>query len=206
MGLLGEPHPRCGALHTYGQHRASHLHTSHRGDLRASHRDDPSLRGDLANHHGVRGVHRVVHTSLRGEHLRGERLRGHHEHGNLHERGVKSMAQGCGHILERVPVHGMGWLDEESGTSSQEPIRSVGHSAQSDQPSVRPFLQVGDQLASQFQALSSRQVAEGQQTQGRMACEELDDVYRDVPRSVGHIHIHDPNHGHNVLNGTARDL
>ena len=206
MGHLGEPHPRCGALHTYGQLRASHLRTSHRGGHHASHRDDPSLHGDLPNRHGVRGVHRVVHTSLRGEHLHGEQLRDHHEHGNLHERGVKSMAQGCGHILERVPVHGMGWLDEENGTSSLVPIRSVGHSAQSDQPSVLPFLRVGDQLASQFQALSFRQVAEGQQTLGQMACEELDDVYRDVLRSVGHIHTHGPNHDRNVLNGTFRDL
>jgi len=115
------------------------------------------------------------------------------------------MAQGCGHILEHAPVHGMGWLDEESGTSSLEPIRNVGHSDRSDQPSGVPLLQ-GDQLASQFQALSSLEVAEGQQTLGRMACEELDDVYHDVLRSVGHIRIHDPNHDRNVLNGTAHDL
>jgi len=204
MGLLGEPHPRCGALHTYGLLHASHLHASRRGGLRASHRDDPSPRGDLANHLGVHGVHRVVHASLRGELLRGE----HHEHCNHHEHGVKSMAQGCGQILERVPVHGMGWLDEEHCTSSLEPIRNVGHSARSDQPSLLPFLQVRDRLVSQLPyqpSLFSQRVAEGQRTRGQMAYEAPDDVHRDVLRSVGHIHIHVPNHGRSAFHGTSRD-
>ena len=200
MDLLGGPHPRCGALRTYGL-----LHTSHRGGLHASHRDDPNPRDDLANHHGVRGVDRVVHASLRrGEYLHG----GHHEHCNLHERGEKSMAQGCGRILEQVPVHGMGWLDEEHCTSSLEPIRSVGHNAHSDQPSLLPFLQVRVRLVSLLPyqpSSSSQRAAEGQRTLGQMACEELDDGHRDVLRSVGHIRIHVPNHGRSVFHGTSRD-
>ena len=204
MDLLGGPHPRCGALRTYGLLRASHLHASHHGGLHASHRDDPSPRDDLANHHGVRGVHHVVHASHRGELLRGE----HHEHCNLHERGVKSMAQGCGRILERVPVHGMDWLDEEHCTSSLEPIHSVDHSARSDQPSLLPFLQVRDQLVSQLPyqpSLFSQRVAEGQRTRGQMAYEAPDDVHRDVLQSVGHIHNHVPNHGRSAFHGTSRD-
>ena len=108
MGLLGGPHPRCGDLHAIltSHLRASRHHASLRGaSLRgASLRGGPSPHGDLASHRGVHAILRVDHTSLHGLRLHRDDQRVHDNHRGG---GVMSMAPCCGHILERVPDHGM---------------------------------------------------------------------------------------------------